>query len=240
VHEVNFVHKINFMQFSQEPSLDPAMTITEQAVMRLRRDVTFGVFEPGKKLKLDELQLLYGFSSSPLREALSKLSQEGLIRADERKGFRVAEISRADLEDITRMRLMLDVQALDSAMRCGDDEWEAAIVAAHYKLDKLERSLPDGPVVLDEGWTAAHKEFHLALMAACDSPRLLQWCANLFDQAERYRQFSSRHRKTNRRKSNEHKRIMDAVIRRDADTARALLMEHIASTQRNVLSVLNL
>ena len=215
------------------------MTLTEQAMVRLRRDVTLGVFEPGRKLKLEELQAHYGFSSSPLREALSKLSQEGLIRADERKGFRVADISRADLEDITRMRLMLDTQALASAIRCGDDEWEAAIVAAHHKLDKIERMLPDGPVVLDEGWTAAHRAYHLAMLSACDSPRLLQWCASLFDQAERYRQFSARHRQVNKRKAHEHKRLMDAVVRRDADTACDLLREHISSTQRNVLSILN-
>lgn len=218
----------------------PAAPLTEQALASLRRDVTLGVFAPGQKLKVDELQSLYGFSSSPLREALSKLSQEGLIRADERKGFRVAEISREDLHDITRMRLMLDLQALESAMARGDDEWEAAIVAAHYKLDKLERSLPDGPVVLDEDWIAAHKAFHQALLAACDSPRLLQWCASLFDQAERYRQFSSRYRISQRRKASEHKRIMDAVIRRDVATARELLQQHIAGTQRNVLSALNL
>ena len=228
------------MQENRRASSELGLPLTEQAVQSLRRDVTLGVFEPGQKLKLDELQSLYGFSSSPLREALSKLSQEGLIRADERKGFRVADISRNDLEDITRMRLMLDAQALEAAMQQGDDEWEAAIVAAHYKLDKLERALPDGPVVLDEAWIEAHKEFHLAMLAACGSPRLLQWCATLFDQAERYRQFSARHRMTSKRKSSEHKRIMDAVIRRDVPTARALLIDHISSTQRNILLVLSL
>jgi DNA-binding GntR family transcriptional regulator len=234
------MHKIHFMQSSIDPGLDASPPLTEQALLRLRRDVTLGVFEPGQKLKLDELQARYGCSSSPLREALSKLSQDGLIRADERKGFRVADISRADLQDITRMRLMLDVQALHSAMQCGDAEWEASIVAAHYKLDKLERSLSDGPVVLDDNWVATHKAFHLALLGACDSPRLLQWCANLFDQAERYRQYSARHRKTSRRKSAEHKRLMEAVIQRDVPTARQLLEDHISSTQHNVLSALNI
>lgn len=60
------------------------------------------------------------------------------------------------------------------------------------------------------------------------------WSASLFDQAERYRRFSARHRQTGRRKSNEHRKIMDATLRRDADTACALLGEHILSTQRNV------
>lgn len=219
---------------------DAGLPLTEQALLRLRRDVTMGVFEPGKKLKVDELQAIYRFSSSPLREALSKLSQEGLIRADDRKGFRVAEISKEDLQDITRMRLMMDIQALELAIELGDDEWEAEIVSAHYKLDKLERTFGDGPVVLDETWIAAHKDFHMALLSACTSTRLQQWCSSLFDQAERYRQFSARNRQTGRRKSNEHKRIMDAVLKRDTATACSLLVDHIASTQKNVLTALSL
>lgn len=234
------MHKIIFMQETRRPTAESNTPLTEQAVQSLRRDVTMGVLEPGRKLKLDELQVLYGCSSSPLREALSRLTQEGLIRSDERKGFRVSDISRSDLQDIIRMRLMLDVQALASAMQLGNDEWEASIVAAHYKLDKLERVLVDGPVVLDEAWMKAHQEFHMALLSACGSPRLLQLCVNLFEQAERYRQFSARHRTTHRRKSSEHKRIMDAVLKRDVSTARELLADHIASTERNVLAVLDL
>ena len=234
------MHKIDFMQEVKRVSSELGTPLTEQAVQCLRRDVTLGVFEPGQKLKLDELQTLYGISSSPLREALSKLSQEGLIRSDKRKGFRVADISPADLDDIVRMRLMLDIQALEASMQHGDDEWEAAVVAAHHKLDKLERAFPDGPVVLDEAWVQTHKDFHLSMLAACGSPRLLQWCATLFDQAERYRQFSARHRTTSRRKAHEHKRILDAVIRRDVPTACELLKDHMTSTQRNILRVLGL
>lgn len=240
MRKFKIMHKIDFMQVHVPLGLDSTAPLTEQALISLRRDVTFGVFEPGQKLKLEELQTRYGFSSSPLREALSKLSQEGLVRADERKGFRVAEMSRADLQDITRMRLMLDVQALQSAMQAGDAEWEATVVAAHYKLDKLERALPEGPVVLDEVWVSTHRAFHLSMLGACESPRLLQWCANLFDQAERYRQFSARHRKTNRRKAAEHRRLMETVIKRDISTACQLLGDHISSTQHNVLTALNI
>ena len=239
MHENIFMHKNISMQHTREQTMESPLPLTEQAVIRLRRDVTMGVFQPGSKLKVDELQSIYGFSSSPLREALSKLSQEGLIRADDRKGFRVAEISKEDLQDITRMRLMMDVEALELSIQFGDDEWEATIVSAHYKLDKLERTLGDGPVVLDETWTHAHKEYHMALLAACGSTRLQQWSSSLFDQAERYRQFSARNRQTGRRKSNEHKRIMEATLKRDAQTARSLLMDHISSTQKNVLAALN-
>ncbi|HKX41111.1 MAG TPA: FCD domain-containing protein [Burkholderiaceae bacterium] len=215
-----------------------APPLVDQAFNRLRKDVLIGSFAAGAKLKVEELQAAYGFSSSPLREALSRLTQEGLVRADERRGFRVAPLSAEDLADITRMRLMLDVQALGEAIQHGDDGWEAAIVAAFYRLEKVESRLGDTQVVLDDEWTGLHRDFHFALIAACPSRRQLAWSASLFDQAERYRRYSARFRKTVRRKSSEHKKLMDATLRRDAATACALLEEHIRGTQRNVEAAL--
>jgi DNA-binding GntR family transcriptional regulator len=212
--------------------------LVEQAFHRLRKDVLVGSYPAGAKLKVEELQEAYGFSSSPLREALSRLAQEGLVRADERRGFRVAAITAEDLADITRMRLMLDLQALAESIQNGDDKWEAAIVAAYYRLEKVESRLGEGPLMLDEEWSTLHREFHMALIAACPSERQRNWSASLFDQAERYRRYSARYRKTSRRKSNEHKKIMDATLKRDTQTACALLQEHILGTQRSVESVL--
>jgi DNA-binding GntR family transcriptional regulator len=232
-----FMHKMIYMH-KQEIPLSYEPPLVEQAFTRLRQDVLDGTFAAGAKLKLDELQSVYGYSSSPLREALSRLAQEGLVRADERRGFRVAPISEDDLADITRMRVLLDVPALREAIAHGDDAWEAAVLAAYHRLEKVESRLGDGPVILDNGWSQLHRAFHLALLAACPSLRQRVWGASLFDQAERYRRFSARFRKTVRRKSNEHRKIMDATLRRDADTACALLEEHILSTQRNVVAAL--
>jgi DNA-binding GntR family transcriptional regulator len=228
------MHKMAPMNSLIAVPSEPSTPLAEQAFRSLRRDVLTGLFEAGSKLKLDDLQEHYGFSSSPLREALSRLAQEGLVKADERRGFRVAPISADDLADITHMRLMLDVEALRSAIELGDDSWEGAIVAAFHRLEKIESRLSDGPVILDEEWSELHRNFHAALIAACASERQRLWSASLFDQAERYRRFSARHRQAGRRKSNEHRKIMEATLRRDADTACALLGEHILSTQRNV------
>ncbi len=232
MHIIQKMHKIEMSLNSSSPPL------SEQAFNRLRKDVLSGNFVAGTKLKLDELQTHYGYSSSPLREALSRLAQEGLVRTDDRRGFRVAPISREDLQDITHMRLMLDVQALADAIALGDDAWEAAIVAAHHRLEKIESRFHDGPVVLDDEWSEVHRNFHLTLISACPSERQRLWSASLFDQAERYRRFSARHRQIGRRKSNEHRKLMDVTLRRDSETACALLAEHIRSTQRNIEAVL--
>jgi DNA-binding GntR family transcriptional regulator len=236
MHKSIFLHRMQFMQ-KQNPTVGPSLV--EQAFARLRRDVLIGAHAPGIRLKLDDLQAAYGYSSSPLREALSRLSQEGLVRADDRRGFRVAAISAADFKDITRMRVLLDLPALRAAIAHGDDDWEAAILAASHRLNKLEVRLGDAPVVLDDEWSDLHRAFHLALLAACPSDRQRAWSASLFDQAERYRRLSARFRRTARRKSNEHYKLMDASLRRDADTACALLEQHILDTQANVLAAVN-
>lgn len=213
-------------------------TLTVQAFARLRKDVLDGTFAPGAKLTLDKLQEGYGFSSSPLREALSRLAQEGLVRTDDRRGFWVAPISAADLNDITHMRLLVDVSALRDAIVRGDDAWEAHIVATFHRLEKIEQRFGDGPIVLNDDWSRMHRDFHLALTAACASKRQRLLSESLFDQAERYRRFSARHRQTARRKTNEHRRLMDATLRRDAETAGVMLTEHILGTQRNVEAAL--
>jgi DNA-binding GntR family transcriptional regulator len=229
------MHKAGFMDITRNTTaVASSVPLSEQAFFNLRHDVLVGTFAAGTKLKLDELQQHYQISSSPLREALSRLAQEGLVRADERRGFRVAPISLDDLADITRMRLLLDIQALRSAIEVGDDPWEAAIVAAFHRLEKIESRLSDGPVVLDDEWSEVHRSFHLSLLAACPSERQRAWSASLFDQAERYRRFSARHRKVGKRKTTEHRKLMDAILSRNADLACSLLTEHMQSTQRNV------
>lgn len=223
---------------AETPRLEPQLPLTELAFRQLRRDVLSGSFPAGGKLKLDELQKQYGFSSSPLREALSRLAQEGLVRADERRGFRVAPLSAADFADITHMRLMLDPEALAGAIDTGDDEWEAQVVAAFHRLDKVESRLGTGPLQLDPEWSELHRAFHLALLSACPSERLKTWSASLFDQAERYRHISASQRRTARRKTSEHRKIMEATLRRDQATACALWGEHVKSTERNVAAAL--
>ncbi|NDF80449.1 MAG: GntR family transcriptional regulator, partial [Betaproteobacteria bacterium] len=76
-------------------------TANEIALSALRHDVLSLSFMPGAKLKVEHLQQTYGLSSSPIREALNRLTEEGLVRSDERKGFRVAAVSEEDLQDIT-------------------------------------------------------------------------------------------------------------------------------------------
>lgn len=213
-------------------------TLVEKVFVQLRRDILQGAHKPGEKLKLEVLQAHYGLSSSPLREALNRLAQEGLVSTDERRGFRAAPMSVEDFTDISRMRLLLELPALAQSIAMGCDSWEGEVLAAYHRLERLESRMGDGPVALDEQWSQRHRDFHTVLLAACPSPRQLAWSASLFDQAERYRFLSARFRPASRRKNDEHRRLMQAALARDGKTACALLEEHIMATQRNVVLAL--
>ena len=208
-------------------------TRSETAYRLVRQDVLSGALRGGERMKIEELQRRYSLSSSPLREALSRLTVEGLVVADQRRGFRVAEVSINDLEDLTAFRLLVEPDSFRQAIRHGDDDWEAGIVSAFHRLERFHvREAQEAPAT-DE-WTARHRAFHMALIDRCPSLRQQAVCASLFDQAERYRRLSISLRKTRRDSMGEHRELMDAALRRDADQACALLHEHIARTTTHV------
>lgn len=212
--------------------------LAEQAYQGLRRRILHGDIPPASKLKIDTLQRATALSSSPLREALNRLAAEGLVIADDRRGFRAAPVSTADLWDMTNLRLLLERAALEESMTRGTDEWEARIIAAFHRLERVETRITSGLLALNDDWTERHKDFHMALFSACDSPRLRAQCSSLFDQSERYRRLSARHRKEPRNKAGEHRRLMDLVLARNAAAATAALREHVMETATNVAKAL--
>lgn len=208
----------------------PSSPLIEVALTKMKKAIVCCELAPGEKLKVAELSKIYGLSSSPIREALNRLTQDGVVEASDNKGFRVAPISTADFRDITRMRCLLECEALSDAIRYGDDSWEADVLGAFHRLNLMEKKLGSGVLVLDDEWSARHKAFHFSLFGACPSPLLLKMIDSLFDRAERYRRYSAKQRIRQRHKGNEHQELMDAALSRDSDKAVTLLRNHIQDT----------
>ena len=108
----------------------PARSLTEHAYEALRADILSCRLRPGLRLKIAELCERLGVSLGAVREALAKLTAEGLVIAEAQRGFRVAPVSSADLTDITRTRIDIESMCLARAIAVGGIEWEAGIVAA--------------------------------------------------------------------------------------------------------------
>lgn len=209
-------------------------TLAERAYRHLRQDILSGAHEPGQRLRLNVLQQRYDLGLSPLREALLRLSAEGLVRSEGQRGFEVAPVSLSELEDITRARICLDRAALAQAIELGDADWEARIVAANHRLARTPLPRGTDDTASAREWEAHHRAFHEALISGSGSSWLVRLHSQLVDHSERYRQARLLHHREPvaqvRDVVAEHTQITEAVVRRDGELAVRLLSEHLQAT----------
>jgi DNA-binding GntR family transcriptional regulator len=222
------------MDFTQAAA-QSGQTLATTIASILRAAISNGELSPGSKLRLDELRVMFDVSLSPLREALSRLSAEGFVVMEDQRGYRVAPISEANLQEVTKLRALVETFALRESIQNGDDKWEGAIVSALYRLNKLERV--EDPTDR-RNWEAAHRELHSCLISACGMPLLLAFSANLHDLNDRYRRLFLAARPFDKTVRREHADICDAVLERNADLACNIMREHIERTGTNIRKAL--
>ena len=203
-----------------------AETVGEIAYRKIRSDIIFGRLKPEAKLRLEALRKDYNISVTTLREIFNRLTSEGFITAEGQKGFRVASVSERDLRELAELRILIEGYALRGAIANGDLEWEAAIVAAHYRLQVMESRMLAGDTSIREQWKNADWQFHRALISGAGSRVLLDVHASVFDKYLRYQMISLTYR--GEIAAREHTALKDAALARDAATAVKILEKHIA------------
>ena len=210
---------------------DAPRTLIEAAYQKVRADIVSGDLAPGEKLRVEHLKDRYEVGAGTLREALSRLASETLVIAQGQRGFRVAPLSLADFEDITRTRMLLESQALRLSIQYGDEAWEGEVAGAYHRLSRAEEKLGKrhSGAAFDE-WELRNKAFHRSLLAACPSNWTLHFLGILYQQSERYRRFVLEHPPIPRDVHGEHAAIAEATMSRDPDRAARLISEHIELT----------
>lgn len=196
----------------------------------LRAEIISGRFAPGTPLRTAALAKEHDVSLSVVRESLVRLAESGLAESSPNQGFRVVRISRDDLVDLTRVRILLETEVLRRSIEVGDIAWEAEIVSAHHILDSIPVHGPNAAASSAE-WSEAHSRFHDALGTGCGSPRLISLVRTMRDSSEIYRQLSGpRGQESGRDIRGEHRTIMELATGRDAEGATAALTQHLQRT----------
>lgn len=214
-------------------------TLTEGTYLQLRRDIIEGRLQPGEKLRVEHLKDRYNAGAGTLREALSLLLSDALVVSEGQRGFHVAPMSLTDLEDITRTRVLVEGEALRQSIQAGDDEWEANLVAAFHRLTKAEEKLGEREEGELREWETRNRDFHEALIAACDSRWLRYLIGLLYRQSERYRHAVISHRALPRDVHAEHTAIFDAALARDLGKATEALEKHIFLTFESIRTLMS-
>jgi DNA-binding GntR family transcriptional regulator len=107
---------------------DSPATLIARAYEQLRSDIIEGVLLPGEKLRIEHLRERYEVSAGTLREAVTRLVSDALVTTEGQRGFRVAPIALQELQDLTRLRVQIETEALRQSIRAGGAQWRAAAV----------------------------------------------------------------------------------------------------------------
>jgi GntR family transcriptional regulator, carbon starvation induced regulator len=207
-------------------SSEASSTLAGHVFERLRDDLKSNRFMPGERLKFEEMRKTYEVGVSPLREALFRLKELGLVAQVGQKGFRASEVSREDLAHIIANRRFLEARAVEASLLNGDERWENAVVAAFHQLNKATRSKPSTEQAY-LSWERHHTQFHAALVSGCGSAWLLHAWGVVFDQAERYRRLAMKSGHWIIDQKSDHARLLDAALARDIPATLEILKSHI-------------
>ena len=211
-------------------------TLASAVYDRLLEDILNGKLEPGLKLRLQVMKKQYDVGNSPLREALNRLSENGMVVREENKGFRVAPASEEELKELIRTRCWLEEIALRESIANGDDTWEEKVVLAFHRLNRLSPKSTDDAKIASREWERLHREYHVALLGACGSSILLGYCTQLHEKTLRYRNLAAVMEHRDRHELEEHRAIQEAVLGRDADLTVKLMKAHFQITGELVLA----
>jgi GntR family transcriptional regulator, carbon starvation induced regulator len=210
-------------------------TRTSTSYERIRADITAGVLEPGSKLKVEAMGERYTVGATPLREALRRLSAEGLVLYHDQRGFSVAPLNWAELPILKTSRCDIESLALRQAIEHRTAQWEHQLVVLIHQLGRTPRSLSKRHYQPNPEWEALHSQFHSTLIAPCPSRWIKQICATMSEEAYRFRQIAAGKTFAKRNEHEEHQLIFQAAIDGKADLAVKHLVSHYSRTTTIVM-----
>ncbi len=194
---------------------------TEAAARELRALILSRELPAGALLHQAELAKQLGVSRTPLREALQRLSAEGLVRLDPHRGAIVACPTIAEVDEIYELQMMLESTAARGAAANRSAEGLARVEEAlmqHYKSDD------------DPAWVESNITFHTSIYQLADRPLLLEIIGMLRNRAALYVNLLARSSQGRDRADREHKQMYEALKRGDADKLERLVRQHLQRT----------
>jgi len=203
----------------------PPQSVAQATYESLRSAIIFGRRVPGSRLRLDELRSKFGASIPTLREVLNRLAAEGFVVAEDQRGFAVAPISPANLLELASLRKLIELHALERSFQAGDMRWEADVVAAHHRLNRIEDRMLRGEACDRVEWKRYDSDFHHALIVGCASDELLAVHRAVFDKYLRYQMIFLTFR--GRIAADEHREMLHAALTRDVRRAQEVLIRHV-------------
>ncbi len=203
------------------PTIGERTSLRERVAESLRAALVSGRMVPGTTYSIPALAEQFGVSATPVREAMLDLVNEGIMSAVPNKGFRVVELSDAELDQITELRRLLEVPTVGDLAGAID---RAAVRRLRALADAVSDAARRGDVV---GYVEADRELHLALLAEAGNPRLVEMVGRLRDQSRLYGLEQLAADGVLVDSAAEHMRLIDALESGDRRAAERVMAHHL-------------
>lgn len=217
--------------------LTDQLSLQERTYQALRQALLEGRYLPGARIYEAAVAKALGVSRNPVREAVRRLQQDGLLEVRPHNGIWVASIPPEEIEDVYRIRGALEaIAAALAAERMTPEEIAGlgAIVAEQKRAARSASPLPRAPVSASQ---ADH--FHQAIHAGARSPRLLTLLEQIYAQVTHFRNITLRVPGRAAVSARGHQAIYGAISRRDAVDADRLMRLHIDDARMALLLQIN-
>ena len=216
-----------------KPSRADKPTQAENAYAQLKKMILGGSLPFGSQLLELEAAEMLNVSRTPVREAMVRLKQEGMIELRPRHGMRVLPVSARDMREIYDVLTALEGKAAElvAVRQPGADElqglWDA--------VADMDRTLESDDLT---GWAKADERFHAQLVDLACNERLKAMVGHLWDQAHRARMATLRLRPKPEASNREHRAMVEAIAQGDADKAREIHEAHRRNAGKLLVSIL--
>ena len=195
--------------------------LSEQIARVLRASLVSGQLVPGVTYSVPALAEDFGVSAMPVREAMLSLVQQGLMSAVRNKGFRVIELSSKELDDIMRLRLMLEVP---TTVQVAKDVNERTMRDLRRLAREIAKHAKSGDLV---EYIETDRQFHQTLIALAGNPRLEELIDDLRSRSRLTGLDALAEHGDLSASAREHIAMLDAIAAGDAPELRALMERHV-------------
>lgn len=207
--------------------------LKERTYGAVKRMILSGTLRPGAKLQERDLSRRLKVSRTPLREALSRLVQEGLVENRPRRGHYVRAIDAKSVEDLYDLREMLEKHAIRLAARRLTDDDIAALERLRQTLRKYGRDSIQGEAEQRDGL-----RLHEIIVRAARNEFLLETLTKLYDRLQMFVWIDAIYEDEAALTRREHEAIIDAAQARDEKRLLRLMEQHLRRSKGNVLRAL--
>lgn len=198
----------------------PLIRVADKIYEQLLSAIHDGTISTDQRLVQEKLAEQFGISRTPVREALLRLEQEGIIEVAGRTGFRLREIDQSEVMDIYVARAAVEAEGASILARRND----AAEIEALRQLVVKEESISDESV---GAYYRANHAIHAGIMVAAGNRYLVEMDEGIWNRGFSYRLFAAIHDENLAKSLGDHIALIDAIATSDPDHASAQMRAHI-------------